>query len=485
MPEGRGAPTVDGNAERVAIDHLSLTDIFAAVPGLRQRPDADVLAFVEDGPLRGEILDLEADRLVASFPIPDLSVPDPIALVIAPDGNEVFRGWARRASAISYRTGSTIEFELLSESARSPGSPDKAVEGQCEAFFEKNRAAERLDSSFCSLVAKLDHRLNQFRKSLTPVLDASQPGDLRDLASQVLQRTRPYWDSIFSEFEAAAARVPPGQRTAHLLHAREQLQAHLLPSPFLRRAREKPLEVPGDHVILSHLLGERFQGSCLYSMVMNGWLISTPAGDAYRHRIHQLTLTLTQAIGLCRREKRPARILSLGCGAACEIQTLFQQQPDLEGHFILVDGSRETLQHTTRVLNELRKKAPGLTFETHLLEVREFLRLTRAGAPVFQATSFDLVYCAGLFDYLPRRLASKLIEGFDRLTRTGGTVVMSNFTPDNPVRFFMEAILDWNLIHRTGEEFADLIPARSGLLHKCETSFSPQGVEAYLHLLKG
>jgi hypothetical protein len=45
--------------------------------------------------------------------------------------------------------------------------------------------------------------------------------------------------------------------------------------------------------------------------------------------------------------------------------------------------------------------------------------------------------------------------------KPGGTAIIGNFDSDNPTRPLMEAILDWNLIHRSESEMLGLFSQAS------------------------
>ncbi len=61
---------------------------------------------------------------------------------------------------------------------------------------------------------------------------------------------------------------------------------------------------------------------------------------------------------------------------------------------------------------------------------------------------FDLVYCAGLFDYLSDKVCSRLLQYFAARTNPGGTVLVTNVHSSNPQKISMEHLLEWHLIYR-------------------------------------
>ena len=66
----------------------------------------------------------------------------------------------------------------------------------------------------------------------------------------------------------------------------------------------------------------------------------------------------------------------------------------------------------------------------------------------------DIIYTAGLTDYLNRRLFLKLLTRcycYEHL-KPGGVLIVSNFSPDNPNRAFNDHVLNWKLIYRDREK---------------------------------
>lgn len=72
---------------------------------------------------------------------------------------------------------------------------------------------------------------------------------------------------------------------------------------------------------------------------------------------------------------------------------------------------------------------------------------------------YDLVWSAGLFDYLDDRQAVLLLRKMWSWTADGGLMAVGNFHPDNPTRNYMEWCGGWRLIHRTDDDYARLCQA--------------------------
>ena len=78
-----------------------------------------------------------------------------------------------------------------------------------------------------------------------------------------------------------------------------------------------------------------------------------------------------------------------------------------------------------------------------------------------QEEEFDLVYAAGLYDYLWQGAAEQLTAWCFRRLRSGGRLLIANLLPDLPEAAYIEAITDWWLVYRTEREMADLANAIS------------------------
>ena len=62
---------------------------------------------------------------------------------------------------------------------------------------------------------------------------------------------------------------------------------------------------------------------------------------------------------------------------------------------------------------------------------------------------FDLVYAAGLYDYLDDRVAARLTRKLFALLKPGGRLLVPNLLAGIPEVAYMEAYMDWHMIYRT------------------------------------
>ena len=94
---------------------------------------------------------------------------------------------------------------------------------------------------------------------------------------------------------------------------------------------------------------------------------------------------------------------------------------------------------------------------------------------------FDLIYAAGLYDYLPDALARRLTNVLWGHLKFGGKLVVANFVRCWEAAY-MEAVMEWYLLYRDESSVrafaADLSPTNA------EVSLDDDGVIAYLTLTR-
>lgn len=118
---------------------------------------------------------------------------------------------------------------------------------------------------------------------------------------------------------------------------------------------------------------------------------------------------------------------------------------------------------------------------------RKFLAPLRYQINDLAEQRFDLIYSAGLYDYLRDGGAKKLTKNLFGLLNPAGTLIIGNFSPANPpdLRFPMEYLYDWVLIYRDESEMyglADSIP-ESEIAHITLIQ-EPLGINYFLKIEK-
>jgi SAM-dependent methyltransferase len=223
---------------------------------------------------------------------------------------------------------------------------------------------------------------------------------------------------------AAAARAHP-------------LSERMLRCPLTRSAAQRPRGDPGDAVLLDyiyrhHSVAEEVLGAPRAARELHGALLERPAAEALRDRRRRFAGEVRRVL-----ERQPrARVLSIAAGHLREAELLEPDELARVAEWIAVDQDAASLAEVRRSLD-----VPNIA--TLACDLARFMRAASA------LGEFDLVYAAGLYDYLPDPLAVRLARCMRRLLAPGGRLLFANFAVGIEDEPFMEIYLDWSLIYRS------------------------------------
>ena len=279
-----------------------------------------------------------------------------------------------------------------------------------------------------------------------------------ELVTPLLQKLKFYLDLLESEISRVDEELAP----AHRSFAQSALHPLLLRAPFVFRTFTKPLGYAGDYQMVNQILDDPRQGPSTYFQMVNTAFLQTAVAVAHRNRIDILMDFLTRIADTARKTGKTFRILNVGCGPATEIQRFLQSYPHPEClAFELVDFSEETLTWTREKLTSIIKQIKKPVTIHYIHDSVHKLLKRRLDPASDGAREFDVVYCAGLFDYLSDKVCSRLTEHFAARTNRGGALLITNVHSNNPVKYCMDHLLDWYLIYRDEEKIAALLPSQS------------------------
>lgn len=291
-------------------------------------------------------------------------------------------------------------------------------------------------------------------------------------------------ESHFADYERVTASLGEDARRAHRAHLMKVVHRFILQSPFSYRCFTKPLGYAGDYGMVKLMLGNPYQGATLFGKLLNFAFLETGPVTAHQNRINYLVKTLREVATERAAQGLRTRVLNLGCGPAEEIQRFIESDPIVENcDFELLDFNPETLKYTEGKLKEAQERS-GHQVNIRFIEesIQGFLRQASRGES-YPKESYDLVYCAGLFDYLQQRFCAKLTSVMSGLTREGGLAAVTNVSKDNSIPAVMADFLEWTLVERTKEEMMDLAPSNNLTLLK-ELKSDSTRINLFLELRK-
>jgi len=181
--------------------------------------------------------------------------------------------------------------------------------------------------------------------------------------------------------------------------------------------------------------------------LLNYFFFSSPAANAVRNRAK-----IIQGVVHSKLIEQPQlAVASIACGPAREVAaTLNLLTEDMVEKMKIV---WTLLDQDKEALDSARRNVPQ-----HIALTPNFIN---AGVKQLLKNEIslgqqDLIYSLGLFDYLEDKVAISLIKRLYAQLNPGGVLFIGNFHPRNSLRLFMEATMEWYLIHRTEEELLAL-----------------------------
>lgn len=265
------------------------------------------------------------------------------------------------------------------------------------------------------------------------------------------------------------------------LHAHRLHSDVLMQSAFIRNALTKPYGYAGDKDLMLMICGRLDQGKTNYAILKNRVYLNLPAAEAVRRRVNSLYQRLqTVSAG--------SRILNLACGPALEVAQLFDNIPNLELNFDLVDHDINTVfyvkqnLHNNHVRVMLGNALQFIKGQYQTAIPRDWLPYRYATANDFKTyrkilapfkyrlsnlptSHYDFIYSMGLYDYIrsypesPQKGASGLTSKLFDLLKPGGQLIIGNYLAESDTnpheghhRTMMKAYSEWELLYRNPSE---------------------------------
>lgn len=232
---------------------------------------------------------------------------------------------------------------------------------------------------------------------------------------------------------------------------------------------QKPHGYPGDYEILDSIYKEHVSDD----PKLENWdrffhVQSAPI--AVRNR-KAYFVDLLHDVERVHRDKKTIPVLNVASGPMRDVLEFFRSN----GHnhsvfFECVDSDEEALCYAQKLCASYLDR----------------IELRQANALRFRSKrKYQLIWSAGLFDYLSEKGFKFLLEHLLSMLREDGELVVGNFSETNPTRDYMEIIGGWYLHHRTAEELIRFAQDCGVDRADIRIGQEPEGVNLFLHIKRG
>ncbi len=331
------------------------------------------------------------------------------------------------------------------------------------------------------ICAEIGLFLNYWRETLDAreaLLAEGDEGEAesREIEASLLPRLREEWQALRLEAATVSNAIPddhPAYR-ASKRYTELQLTPLLRPSPFLWRCYEKPLGYPGDYVAMGWMYERPRQAPTIFGRLLDELGYDERLAATVPDRKRLLTSALAGLVAESPGSHR-LRVLNLGAGPAGEVEDFLVQAETLRPMtIVLVDQDEDALALAHDRLGQAAlRHGDAIEIECRYLSFRQLFSRPDLMQEVGE---LDLLYSAGLFDYLPDAIAIDLVRSCARLLAPGGRLAVGNAARDHDVRFVPEFLLDWHMIYRAE---ADMHRLASGLDVPAQASLGRDSSQAW------
>lgn len=234
----------------------------------------------------------------------------------------------------------------------------------------------------------------------------------------------------------AATRGSDWIEQAKSLSRQHPIARYVFDCPFTRHSAMKPRGYPGDAQLIDFIYRhpsatpvEQQASDFGRSALLHN--VDSPAPAAVRARRHLTATYMSDVVS-----QRPgAQIMSVACGHARELELLAPKVARAIGRFVAYDQDPASLAVASSYA------AKGVRVEPVQGTIIQLLKEKTL-------TGFDLIFSAGLYDYLSAKLTEKLTANLFKRLKPGGKLIVANFLPDIRDAGYMEIFMDWRLIYR-------------------------------------
>ena len=251
-----------------------------------------------------------------------------------------------------------------------------------------------------------------------------------DVINNFINQLGPIYDSAKSE--------------GRLAEFKQACQKHpiakiMLEDPYVHRAFVKPRGYAGDAVMLDYI----YRTGPIEASPMGAIIHEATTRHSNAQSILWRRDYLARQIAATIEGRRDSRILSVASGHMRELEFSAMATSHRDFEFWALDQDKDSIEKCVQLYPELNIKAIS----------KSIAFLFRRGGGI-TGTLFDLIYSAGLSDYLSDKTLEVLIRILHEHISPNGLLIVGNFTYDSRGRGFMEGFMDWSLIYR---DEADLI----------------------------
>lgn len=215
---------------------------------------------------------------------------------------------------------------------------------------------------------------------------------------------------------------------------------------------KKPFGYPGDYVMMNYIYNhhdKNYLGDTSYQRLLNNYACNISISKSNIIRKDFLKEKILEVIRLT---DKPI-ITSIGSGPARELTELLKENKINKNiEFVCLDFEKKAIDYLKNEIDTMPKKYKiNLKIEYIHKDILDFI--TDLVSDNKHSKHFDLIYVAGVFDYLTNKVCSKLTAKLYGLLNKGASLIVCNISSENyKHRTYYEFLGNWVMIHKNHED---------------------------------
>ncbi len=332
--------------------------------------------------------------------------------------------------------------------------------------FLKSSAWKMVSSAVDSFTSELYNITHELQNNPTETIDESMYKRTFSVLDSFYKQTLNLEQLFTSEVEADYSWG----------YAFKELFPYFMRSRFAERIYFKPKGYAGDFMMMEMVYQNAPEGDGKIGKLIDEWCLNSIGAKAILGRRKLLSSQLHEICSTRYSTNKKINILNLACGPNRELFDFLSEYDHTEKiEALCVDIDPEALQYTNTHVNIFPHSASIRLMSENI--IKWALGRSRQGIGLQ-----DIIYSAGLTDYLDNKLFIRFAQRCYEHLKPGGVFIGGNFAP-NPDQPFMDNILQWKLIYRNGGDLQQIFE-QTDFGKNIEILSEPQGVNLFVKAYK-
>ena len=265
---------------------------------------------------------------------------------------------------------------------------------------------------------------------------------------------------VNSEINKLQEAINAIRSAADIIELNIVVHAHLTLDTMLGHTYLKPYGYAGDFEIIEKIYAQKRHSN----PVIDSWDLfynSMDACDAVRNRKTYFKQIMVDAL-----KRGVKNVLILGSGPCMDLFEYLTENPDNTLQFTCVDIDATAIKYAS---------------EKNAVFMNQITFVKRNIFRYHTTDTYDLIWSAGLFDYLNDDQFVFIIKKMRAFLNENGKMIIGNFSENNPSQYCMELIGDWYLNHRSPALLTELGVAAGFDLNNTKVEQEELGINLFVH----